>query len=154
MSITVVHNEFICIIYVRVLMYLSLFISSNWHLFLIKSYQTLYQLWLIIPFVNRIVGKYKYSEFCPNRPPICSVNTGILSKSVLLIRPEFPPPFDITVNSSVYTGFCLLWKTGRISWSQRYIWHCPNRIYWFFIDVFQHRPTGRCLPVNWCHHTL
>ena len=91
--------------------------------------------------------RHKYSQNCPNRPPICSVNTGILSKSALLIRPEFPP-FDITVNSSVYIGFCLLWKPAEYRGPNGTFGTVQTGLIDFSSMFFNHWPTGRCLPVN------
>ena len=97
--------------------------------------------------ITKVYIKHIYSQNCPNRPPICSVNTGILSKSALLIRPEFPP-FDITVSSSVYIGFCLLWKPAEYRGPNGTFGTVQTGLIDFSSMFFNHWPTGRCLPVN------
>ena len=78
-------------------------------------------------YIQWILPKPAADLFCKYR---YSVQIGAVYKA------RIPPLWYNSKQFSIYRILSTV-ETGRISWSQRYIWHCPNRIYWFFIDVFQ-----------------
>ena len=71
-----------------------------------------------------------------------------VSFSELFVFPPEFPPFDITVNSSVYIGFCLLWKPAEYRGPNGTFGTVQTGLIDFSSMFFNHWPTGRCLPVN------
>ena len=102
---------------------------------LLVKFETIYS-WFLIHIQSKL-PKPAADLFCKYR---YSVQIGAVDKA------RIPPLWYNSKQFCIYRILSTV-ETGRISWSQRYIWHCPNRTYWFFINVFQplaDRPMFTC----------